>query len=309
MATRFNNHMAAHVWAQQSQPRGQSNNGNLFFEHDTLYSYSYGFPVGRFVANARGERAVLLNSRHYSVTTSAHQQLARMAVDGLGLPIFKVPGCLMQHAENLRYFETRAIESFEKADRARVNRAWRLEDANDYLGAARRYAKFFDLDWDWAGADQARARWQREAAEQAEQERQYREALQRARLERQRAERITQREQFRAWQKGERDYAPSAYNEDDEGSAYLRVRGDKLETSKGAEVPLDHAKRAFRLIKRCHDRGEGWRPNGHSVCVGHFTVDEITAEGNVRAGCHYITWPHIEAAAIEAGVFAEAEAA
>ncbi len=87
------------------------------------------------------------------------------------------------------------------------------------------------------------------------------------------------------------------------GGAALRIRNGALETSWGASVPLDHAVRAFRFLKLCRARGQGWHCNGHSIRVGHFTVTEVKPDGSFVAGCHSFTWPEIEAVAIAAGVF------
>ena len=38
MANVFSNSMVAHVWAQQTQSEGRSNNGNLYFEGPCIYS-------------------------------------------------------------------------------------------------------------------------------------------------------------------------------------------------------------------------------------------------------------------------------
>lgn len=77
MAEVFNNSMVAHVWAQQRQPHGRSNNGNFYFERETLYSYGTHFPVGVF-AGPGGP--VFLNSDGYSVSTSGHKSDAWAAV-------------------------------------------------------------------------------------------------------------------------------------------------------------------------------------------------------------------------------------
>jgi hypothetical protein len=87
------------------------------------------------------------------------------------------------------------------------------------------------------------------------------------------------------------------------GGAALRIKGDMLQTSHGAEVPLEHAIRAFRFIKLCREAGRDWQANGQQIRVGHFRVDSITAAGDMVAGCHSFTWPEIERAAILAGVF------
>jgi len=77
MAEVFSNSMVAHVWAQQRQPYGRSNNGNFYFERETLYSYGTHFPVGIF-AGPGGP--VFLNSDGYSISTSGHKSDARAAV-------------------------------------------------------------------------------------------------------------------------------------------------------------------------------------------------------------------------------------
>lgn len=89
---------------------------------------------------------------------------------------------------------------------------------------------------------------------------------------------------------------------DDKGGALLRVNGDTLQTSWGAEVPLSHAIRAFRFIALCRASGKAWQANGKTLPVGHFRVDSVSASGSIKAGCHVINWPEIEAAAKAAGV-------
>lgn len=78
MAEVFSNDMVAHVWAQQRQPSGRSNNGNFYFSGRTLYSYGTHYPVGIF-AGVGGP--VFLNSSKSSVTTEGkHKGPARHAV-------------------------------------------------------------------------------------------------------------------------------------------------------------------------------------------------------------------------------------
>lgn len=77
MAEVFSNSMVAHVWAQQRQPYGRSNNGNFYFERETLYSYGTHFPVGIF-AGPGGP--VFLNSDSYSISTEGHKNDAWAAV-------------------------------------------------------------------------------------------------------------------------------------------------------------------------------------------------------------------------------------
>lgn len=83
----FDNAMTAHVWAQQRQTEGRSNNGNFYFHGRTLYSYGGHFPVGIFAAPGG---PVFLNADSYSVSTSKHQSYARRAVSHVE-PRFYMP--------------------------------------------------------------------------------------------------------------------------------------------------------------------------------------------------------------------------
>ncbi len=132
-----------------------------------------------------------------------------------------------------------------------------------------------------------------------------REAEARERLERERAAR-------EAWQRGE----PGARfrSTDAQGRAYIRaidvtrdetgaITGGDIETSQGAYVPLPHAVRAFRFLKLCHDRGQGWKANGRTLPVGHYRVSEVEPDGSFVAGCHRIGWAEVERVALQLGIF------
>lgn len=110
-----------------------------------------------------------------------------------------------------------------------------------------------------------------------------------------------QREAVEAWKRGENSLRLTA----PDGSAYVRrsLDGERLETSHGADVPWDHAVKAFRFIRLCVEKGEGFRTNGRVIRVGHFRVDEITPQGDMRAGCHRFAWADMAALAEAEGVF------
>ena len=80
-----------------------------------------------------------------------------------------------------------------------------------------------------------------------------------------------------------------------EGGALLRVKPgapDTLETSQGAEVPMEHAARAFKLWARVVSKvpPEGWQRQANSTegLVGAFKIDAIDKQGTIKAGCHTI---------------------
>jgi hypothetical protein len=108
---------------------------------------------------------------------------------------------------------------------------------------------------------------------------------------------------IQAWRDGQAISLP--YNV----PAMLRIAGNEIETSKGARVPLAHAKRALVLIRAVVSRGEAWATNGHTCHVGHYRIDSIEANGTVKAGCHVIArdeWERI-APALDAIPTAEQE--
>lgn len=122
------------------------------------------------------------------------------------------------------------------------------------------------------------------------------------RRQRERQIREMEREEHkRKWLAGEVPLAGRTFDAESGGAA-LRIKGNRLETSHGAEVPLAEAIRAFRFIKLCRERGREWKANGERVRVGAFHVDSISAAGDMIAGCHSFTWPEIERAAELAGV-------
>ena len=119
------------------------------------------------------------------------------------------------------------------------------------------------------------------------------------------AERMAaEREAREAWLKGEGDRYTRLSGTN--GTALVRRSsdGERLETSQGADVPWSHAVKAFRFIRLCVEKGEAFHTNGRVIRVGHFTVDYITADGDMKAGCHRFAWADMKALAEREGVFA-----
>lgn len=326
------NDQTAHIWAQQRKESAKSSNGNLHFEGPTLYSYST--PIARFILDAKGKRVTLITSQTYSVTTSGkHMPAARRATDygrGEFAPCFTVPNlgstgfygyCAAElspadHTANLAHLVALYTGTIERAKNVRDLSDYQLTAIAPLAETVAAYAKAFKLKTpklDPAGdAEQILAhRAERDAkrntpaaiakrAKAAE----YRAAA----LERkEELARLEGAEKLAAWRAGENVRLGYAESRDAHGGALLRVKGDKLETSLGASVPLSHAIRVFQFAKLCRDKGiaadaVAWQRNGRTLHAGHFSVDHIFGDGSFKAGCHLINWPEIEAAAIAAGV-------
>ncbi len=119
------------------------------------------------------------------------------------------------------------------------------------------------------------------------------------------AERMAaEREAREAWLKGENSGRYTRLSGPN-GTALVRRSndGERLETSHGADVPWSHAVKAFRFIRLCVEKGEAFHTNGRVIRVGHFTVDYITADGDMKAGCHRFAWDAMRELAEREGVF------
>lgn len=89
-----------------------------------------------------------------------------------------------------------------------------------------------------------------------------------------------------------------------DGGALLRLTLDRktIETSQGARFPVEDALRAFPLIARLKARGQGWERNGSQIPLGPYQLDKVLPNGNVRAGCHVVSWDEIERIARQLGL-------
>lgn len=74
----FSSHyQVLHLWANQSQSDARCK--NVFYEGDTVYSYGTHYVLGK-LAQVNGQTVALINSEKYSVTTAKHQRDAWDAV-------------------------------------------------------------------------------------------------------------------------------------------------------------------------------------------------------------------------------------
>ena len=236
--------------------------------------------------NKRG-RAVLFTTRSYSVTTAGHISIVAGACRHL--TVFHVADVTgTAPGKQLAEYRQRYVELARKYSRARSNKPWILGSLRDLVDEANRFAQFFGLRCRLALPDDLTAMIAEcQAIEKRERERKQREERKR---ERESLERVQK------WVDGESDYCPSY------GPIRLRVKGDELQTTRGARVPLAHAVKAFRVIKRLHDKGQVYERNGHTIHLGHFALDSVDSAGNVRAGCHEVEWEEIARVATLAGV-------
>lgn len=268
----------AHLWAHKTQQSARNQQGNFYFEGDTIYSYGSHFPIAKHITR-KGENAVLFTTRRsYSNTTSKHICDVRRAIPGR-LPVFHVPHVDASASNGLESYRKRIKDLEQTARKSKGLMLERLNSLRKTVDEASSYAEFFGLksrfhlpaDWDDL---------REKAAE-----------LNQTRL-------VVQR--LSEWLAGQpvSSYPYLGYLD----KVYLRVQGDEIETTRGARFPVEHGKRAISIVRKCKAEGREFRTNGHAIHLGLYTLDRIDTEGNVTAGCHDVTYDEVERIAQQLGV-------
>lgn len=298
MKTVFDNRQAAHVWAQQNQPSGRSNNGNMFFEGRTIYSYGYHFPMASFVTGD----TVFINSDRYSSSTGKQQGYVSYAVNH----------------KNRLYVSTRVIKSFaqEKEFGKATQKALSddaIREAKSWIEkAAKRKARKFaanDLIKAQGAMIQAEHIFVYFDAQPPKEFREFKKTLsgddvqkvieaEKSRLDKEEKARIKREKEAQEklkiscllWAEFKEHDMPVYQSK----KIYMRINGDEIETTKGAKFPVSHAVKAFKVIRALKDKGQDWHKNGKTIHLGHFEIDSVDALGNVKAGCHFVEWDEIE---------------
>jgi hypothetical protein len=297
-----------HLWYHKTQDEARNAGRNLYFENETIYSYGGHFPIARHVKNSGRKSAVLFTTRTYSVTTSKHLSLVRRAIPESAV-VFNVPSVLgawgseQDHTANLSHFVSASKEALDKAGRARISGSHDLASAFGFRDSAKAYAKFFRVPcpkFDFLPKGKELAALKAKVAERAarhnakmaaEQER-----AQVRRAEQDRIARLEFAEQAELWKAGNPDVRLPYVSDVD---TLLRIKGDEVETSRGARVPVSHAIALLLTIRKVVARGVEFTPNGHTIHIGHYSVDKIETDGTLHAGCHVIKYAEIEGLAPE----------
>lgn len=336
MRTVFTNAKCAHVWAQLSQPHGRS--GSMKF--DGAVAYSYQTPVANIITPQGRAPVALFVPNRWGVTTASHLREYKSAASHY--PQFDVPYIFAHdarvvrdnppddsvHSANIGYLTEQYTNARDALMRAPAD-SWRLRDLTGEAFATQahetlseladvlsRYCGAFfiaarTLPWQ-SDADKAIARRNRIVNDPKRAAKMAAAAERRAAAEvRKLAERAARDAEARAaaadaiarWRNGEDVRLPYAAQRDADGGAMLRLCGDTVQTSLGADAPLSHVRRVLEVLYSKVPRGQSWqrdtrysddRQETYSR-LGHFRLDSIDADGNVRAGCHFITAAEIAA--------------
>lgn len=242
------------------------------------------------------------------------------------------------HSGNVQYF----LHKFEIARAALMRvpcESYRVKERDDESGSTNahaalreiaqefeRYSYIFRLGLaapNWcAAADEIIARRDKLLNDpKAKAKREAREAVKAAervrkeaeRAERDRIARLEAAEQIKLWRAGADVRLPYGAERDEHGSAMLRLSadGETVQTSMGADAPANDVRNVLRVVyAQVMRRGETWQRDTRYTDdrqetysrLGHFRLNSIDAEGNVRAGCHFISAAEVTSIAAALGV-------
>lgn len=279
--TVFNNQGAvAHAWALQSQDYGTDSKRRFYFEGPSIYSYGSHFEIGRFVNAPNGERVVLFTTDRYSSTTSTHQSIARSAVrhnSNYSIPYLDdlersanvlaanlETDCLDYFCQSkpwdgcISRFIERALE-LNNFIRTFNLKEPRVQIPDTLLELMQDHIKYRKARRDALNTPEMIAKREAEAEKRAEaKERKERKALE---------------QRIADWRAGGSGYLHGLSKQ------ILRIKGDEIQTSGGASVPLNAG---IELLKRIK--------SGTAIIgtqIGEYTLNKYNAE-YVWIGCHTI---------------------
>ena len=320
MRTVVGKNEVAHFWANQTQSCAYTPRRDFSF--DGRHINSYRARIATLVPDAQ---CVLYNWRYigFSKTTNEHFSIVRRAVDRnrypnafevpeTNVPVHKRGGELHHdHVVNVKHFIQRHADRLVAADQPRIRQNTReaaQEQARYWIRQADAYCKLFKLPRAVTRLLDQKALANAHALLAADRERAAAEVKRRmaaaeaANVERLRVNGLTPEQALAEWREGKiGSYPCSGYPD-----MRLRIRADKVETSRGANIPVEHAKRVWPILLRAKRNGTHiTAEQGGGLHFGVYqSFHEFNAEGSgaLVVGCHSIPFEELEYVAQQLGL-------
>lgn len=278
------NSQVAHVWAQCSQDEGRSN--SLSFYKTVLKSYST--PIAKIFSDVN---VCLISYENYSNTTTKHLNEAYRAIHTKYT--FTVPNVdPYKMDENIPFFIERMRIHLDKAQKASKLASYHLDRFESYKNDCTLYSNIFKCK---LTKDQKEfLRTQPDEKTMAK----IREKIDRA-VELEKTREIKERERPKIardkffsetlpkWRAFEIDRVNTwnLYLESD----FLRIKDDKVQTTRNAEVNLQKALFFVSLYKEwLETNDDNLRSKIENNKIDYFEINEITKD-YVKIGCHTIS--------------------
>lgn len=250
----------------------------------------------------------MLTDHTYSSSTSNHQGNVRRAIPRTArtfyVPVsnegyYGYPSVSGDHRHNLKLWREGIQRTAKDAKAAREPKKSRLAlEAVAIIEKAKEYAAFFGVKWNPPALPWSEEQIAVFNTYQNERERKWRESRETRQHKARERSRVRTLDRYEAWLRGEK---VNTWEFDYSHPAALRVKGDEVETSKGARFPVSHARRGLALVDSVVKSGQPWQANGHTCKLGHYQIDSIDADGAVRAGCHVVSLEAINRVRAEIG--------
>lgn len=290
----FNSSEVPHIWATQQQDSGRNSSDNFYFKGATIYSYGSHFPIATIVGND-----VLFTMRTYSNTTRKHISAAWQAVSHKNIIYcYDVPVDLryttLEHENNLhRWKKEIAVLFDELGNKKNRDIIGRINNIQSHIAKLNAYCSYFGIP---VKDKELKAMLKVAASEDfVTKARQAKDKLN-ASNELMMKKSVKAYEQYiDLWRKydeeGMKNLSPkvkdlvSFYSSHAIANTHLRLNTaeNRLESSKGVQIPVDVAKRAFKQLNGCFEGN----CKDINVPVMSYTITETTKD-YIKAGCHTI---------------------
>lgn len=290
----FSNSELPHIWANQSQNNGKTPNGSFYFNGATIYSYGSHFPIATIAGND-----VLFTMRTYSNTTAKHIGRTRQAISHKNIIwCYDVPTNLKyattEHENNLNRWKREIKSLFTELGNTRIrNTVSRINEINTHINKLKAYCKYFSLP--------VKDKELKSLIKLAESDNFVDAAIQaKSKKDAEMAKKMKQAVKaynvyLNLWRKYDNEGLQELpaktkelcnfYANHSESFTHLRFNTEqnRLETSKGVQIPADIAKRAYIQLNGCM----AGNCKDISVPVLSYTITETTKD-YIKAGCHTI---------------------
>lgn len=285
----------SHCWAHRRQDYAATSSRNLYFRGDTIYSYGSHFPIARHLENG----AIAFTTGSYSMTTARHISLVRQAIPSFKTVIYVADPCMTASAFDRRRTELAVTAELESAAKRRSQRK-REEDQAHALSIAESFNAYAEAIGSTERIDLAPIQSSDLAAlRRVLSDRDKAEAERRRLAEEEAGRRLA--DSIAAWKRGDSGVssydirnAPTALRLGTivDASVYPdRIENIVVETSRGASIPVDDARRLWPVIQRVM---AGERDYEVGMELGGYRLTKIRRDGSIVVGCHDIAFAEIE---------------
>jgi hypothetical protein len=262
-----------HYFVNNVQFEGRA--GNVSFRGDNFFSY-------RTVVARRINGAIVKSSNKYSVTTSEHLSDLRQACRHL--EIVSIPCVEKSTLDNQTIVQNQINDLFRLASTARTKKEYYLSQALCIVKGFNRYCELSENNQyiiDLSIFDNVDFG----ALKQAEKERQ---GLQLAkRKAREIEDALENNVKIDQWLAGTRDNIGYGVRSD----TLLRIKGDSVQTSRGAEIPVSQTANLWALVNSVISAKRELILNKR---IGVYSLSKIETTGNITVGCHYIKYEQLQ---------------